>query len=195
MSDTTTGARDIFNLTDMRVCGTRLDPSAAEVMAKSAAVCLRFHKPVGQLALSIQPMTAESGPAAFVVLRVPRVSKSIRATFADPDNATEQGACGIGLVVVAKRYGLRFAQRSYKLSGNGVDYHMYPPGSMAQQDDNDIFSDQWLLEVSGIHSGTRAEAKRRYRAKVAQTRHSWKLHTTVVAIVEFSSRTLLIGVL
>lgn len=117
-------------------------------------------------------------------LRVLRITRAIRASCNDMEEATEYGAYGVALLAVARVVGATFAERSYK--GPGYDFHLLPPGAAQPADPDDIFGNKWALEVSGTLAGGTTEARARMRKKRKQVAEAKKAQPTLVAIVEFS---------
>ena len=105
-------------------------------------------------------------------------SEQLNRTYGDPDENTEEGACGIAWLLLMNLTEHTVVRRSRK--GTGVDYFL--------GDANDfLFQNTARLKVSGIGRGTEQEIKKRVKQKKEQTEHSD--HLTIpafVVIVEFS---------
>jgi hypothetical protein len=91
------------------------------------------------------------------IRRVP-VDDRAHATYADAQEATEEGAEGIAIVVARRMLGHVVFRRLPK--GTGADYLMRDPGA----DDGDAYE---RLECSGIADGQEA-ATARLRSKIEQ---------------------------
>ena len=106
------------------------------------------------------------------------ISEQLKRTYGDPDENTEEGACGIALLLLMNLTEHTVVRRSRK--GTGVDYFL--------GDVNDfLFQNTVRLEVSGIGKGTEQEIKKRVKQKKEQTEQSDHLTIPVyVVIVEFS---------
>jgi len=100
--------------------------------------------------------------------------------WADPDEATEQGACGIAALLVDALTDYTILQRARK--GPGFDYWLGKKGSASV-----LFQDKARLEVSGIRSGDEREIARRVRQKTKQIQRSNGMLPGLVAVVEFGT--------
>lgn len=171
---------DLVDLSDFSSVGPLLHPSAAAFFAASASVCLRLHRTRGTI---LMRLTHPSGEGQCRVKPL-RVTRSMRATYADLQDATEHGAYGIALLSAASKLGATFAERSFK--GPGFDYFLQPPGDTEPADDDDIFAGKWALEVSGSLRGGPQEVKARLREKRSQVAGAAAQRVALVAVVEFS---------
>lgn len=169
-----------LDLRDFSSVGPRLHSSAAAYYGNSASYCLRRHRARGPIFLRYTDTKSER------TLRVQAhvITRAVRATFNDLQDATEHGAYGVALLTAALEMGATLAERSYK--GPGFDFHLYPPGLGTSLDPDDIFSGTWALEVSGLLQGTAADVDGRLREKRRQVASAAKIQPTLVAIVEFS---------
>lgn len=111
------------------------------------------------------------------------ITKAIKATLGDPDDAAEHGAYGVALLAAAKHLGMRFVRRTYK--GPGFDFYLTPPTDRGPHPD-DIFADVWGFEVSGIFGGDVSDVNKRLNRKRKQVADAVKLLPVLIAIVEFS---------
>jgi len=101
-------------------------------------------------------------------------------TWADPEVATEYGACGLAAVLVTELTDYTVVERAKK--GTGFDYWL------GKKDGGpELFQDKARLEVSGIRSGAKKEISSRLRRKEAQMSRSYGELPGVIAVVEFSS--------
>ncbi len=149
-----------------------LTPAAGERLAEAASVCLdeRGH------ALACELVVSGSHSETFRLERL-EVSDLLRRTYDDPEEATEEGACGVAILLARALTGLSVVRRARK--GTGFDYYL---GT------EDILDFQARLEVSGIRQGTEAQVEARRRQKRAQIARSDADLGTLVAyaiIVEF----------
>ena len=100
-------------------------------------------------------------------------------TYADLQEATEYGACGIALLVAVRLTGMSRVEQSAK--GTGVDYWLGPDVS-----GQGIFQRAARLEVSGILDGDSSKIAARLNVKLRQTRRSDESNLPAyIAIVEF----------
>jgi len=169
-----------MDLADFTSVGPKLHPSAASYFAASASVCLRLNRARGRISMRLSH-PAGDGSCEVKPLRV---TKSMRATYADLQDATEHGAYGLALLAAAKNFGATLVQRSFK--GPGFDYFLQPPGDQAVSDTDDIFAGKWALEVSGSLRGGQKEVTARLRDKRNQVATAAAQRPALVAIVEFS---------
>ena len=140
-------------------------------MAEAAAACLedRGHKPGVH-------MRAEGCFDGRMDVTWEPVTEIVRRNHGDLQEATEEGACGIALLVLFEMGGFTVAQRSYK--GTGFDYWLGRMGAP-------LFQKKARLEVSGILSGDQSEIQRRTRQKHAQVARGKGGREAYVAVVEF----------
>lgn len=169
-----------IDLRDFRVCGPLLDSSAAQYFGANASFCLRQHHPAGRVELRL----ADRDREIRLRLTLHPITEEMKRTFADLQDATEQGAYGVALVTAASQLKARFAGRSFK--GTGFDFYLFAPEQSPLRDPDDIFGDKWGLEVSGILKGEHSEVQARLRKKRRQVAEAAKVHPVLVAVVEFS---------
>ena len=109
----------------------------------------------------------------------------------DPDDATEQGACALAVLLIDKFTDYTIVERAAKRlgprRGSGFDYWLDKKDSFqSQPTDLQLFSAR--LEVSGIRKGSHADIVARSKQKVNQTKQSDFLSIPAyVVIVEFGS--------
>lgn len=147
----------------------RKQPALREV----ASVALEKHNYLNPVSLAVRGiLTLECALEFF------HLSEQLKRTYGDPDENTEEGACGIALLILMNLTEHTVVRRSRK--GTGVDYFL--------GDANDfLFQNTARLEVSGIGKGTGQEIKKRVKQKKEQTEQSDHLTIPVyVVIVEFS---------
>ena len=101
-----------------------------------------------------------------------------RRTWADEQEATEQGACGIAILVVRSIRGHEVLERSRK--GTGFDYWLGKPNDMP-------FAAKSRLEVSGIRRGDTRSVAARVQQKIRQISVSSGRLPGIVVVVEFST--------
>lgn len=157
----------------------RLLPELAVAMGWAAAVNLEEvgHQP-GVL------LEVDGSVRGNFVLSWPSTYPQALRSWADPDEATEQGACAVAALLVAALTELTIVERARK--GTGFDYWL------GRRDDPEpLFQNKTRLEVSGIRRGEATEVRRRERQKLAQvarleTEHTGRL-PVIVVIVEFGT--------
>lgn len=135
-----------------------LTPAMGANLSHAAAVCIND---------SGHPITVTAtGKGAYTrtyILNRCDVTDEISRTWNDMQEATEEGACGVALVQVAKESKYRVIERSRK--GTGIDYWLGDKDSF-------LFQRKARLEVSGSLKGDEKELNRRLQIKVAQTKQS-----------------------
>lgn len=168
-----------IDLADFSALGTGFHASAASHHGACATVCLRHHWPKGAVALTCQSKTRE---IKFHV-RPLRVTQAMRRTYADLDEATQFGACGMALLLAARELGARFVSRQVK--GTAFDYFVAPPGVPAV-DPMDPFANCWALETTGILTGTASQVQQRIKEKRDRLVKAGMAYPSMIAVVEFS---------
>lgn len=121
--------------------------------------------------------------ARELLIGVHTITKAIKATLGDEDDAVEHGAYGVALLIAATALGMRFVRRSFK--GPGFDFYITPP-SPGASDPDDIFADSWGFEVTGIMAGDKTSIRNRLKRKRDQVADSTKILPVLIAVVEFS---------
>ncbi len=160
-------------LAELRRGMPALTPAAGEHLAEAASQCLDAQGHGLRITLEVTGHHAE----AFLLERLP-VDDIIRRTYDDPEEATEEGACAVAILLARDLTGWAVVRRARR--GTGFDYYL---GSEAALDL------QARLEVSGIRQGTEAQVETRRLQKRLQAMQSDSSlgHLTAYAIiVEFS---------
>lgn len=143
-------------------------------LAEAAAVCLenQEHKSGKTLRVFGQK------PAEYR-LTWPSVTKQMRSTHNDLQEATSEGACAVAIGLARKQTGLLVVERSRK--GTGFDYWL-------GKDADTLFQDKCRLEVSGILNGDKSQIASRLEQKKKQTQQSDSLRLPAfVCVVEFGT--------
>jgi len=110
-------------------------------------------------------------------LRWPKLSDPVRREWGDPNEATENGAVGIAILLIDCLTDYHIVHRSYK--NTGIDYWL---GRKADQ----LFQQDARLEVSGIRRGDQRQVDARVAAKLKQAEQSSGSGLPVfVVVVEF----------
>lgn len=149
-----------------------LTAAMGAVLKESAAVCLDHHGHPSPVTLHLKKI---SKPTAL--LNWPSVTQVMKNTYNDMQRTTEQGACGIAIMLVRYVTGLTVVEQSKK--GTGFDYWMGPDES----EECLPFANKARLEVSGILSGTPSQFVTRVKQKLEQTKTSDSTGLTAYAIV------------
>ena len=161
-------------------------------MAKAVAVCLESqgHSPGVQL-------TVRGLSNSRYTLTWPMATPQSRRTRGDPQEATEEGATGIAILLAIREIGHTFILRSHK--GTGIDYWLgdYDRSNVSTAERTMTTELQFLLEdddlivrgrieVSGILQGNDSEVGARTRNKLSQTdRSDSSALPAYVTVVEF----------
>ncbi|WP_438038256.1 hypothetical protein [Sorangium sp. So ce128] len=153
-----------------------LTPATGERLAECGAVCLSEEGHETGVTLRL------AGPfeCAFTV-HWQFVTDQMRRTYDDPDEATEEGACCIAILIMRQVLcDHEVVRRSRKPTG--FDYWLGTEDPKQPL----LFNDMARLEVSGIRTGTPTLVRARTKQKLKQTEQSdnTKLPAYVV-IVEF----------
>jgi len=152
-----------------------LTAASGQMLAEAAAVCLedRQHQTgvcLPRVGLMIEDMHVEWLP----------VDDQNRRCYADMQEATERGACGVAILVVKEVTGKVVVERSKK--GTGFDYWL------GDKDSDDLpFKGTSRLEVSGILTGTKTQIDSRIRQKKDQIAPTDHIARGYVAVVEFGT--------
>ncbi len=100
--------------------------------------------------------------------------------WADDQEATEFGACGIAALLIHEFTDLTVTERSVK--GTGFDYWLGTKSSEAP-----LFQEKARLEVSGIRNGDDFALRRRVKEKTEQTKRLDGTLPAYIIVVEFST--------
>lgn len=135
-----------------------LTPAMGASLSHAAAVCMndRGH------ALNVSAIGKGAYTRNYTLKRCD-VTDEISRTWNDMQEATEEGACGVALVQVAKESKYHVIERSRK--GTGIDYWLGDKDSF-------LFQRKARLEVSGSLNGDEKELNRRLQIKIKQTKQS-----------------------
>ena len=148
-------------------------PAFATILGEAAAVCLEENHHASGVLLSVDGMSKETFELSWAQLHAAH-----RTTYADLQEATEWGACGVALLLVRQLTGLTTIERSAK--GGGFDWWI------GTSDPTGLpFQGMSRLEVSGILRGHADSVETRLKQKIRQTDPSDSLGPAVIAIVEF----------
>ena len=142
-------------------------------MAEAGGVCLELqgHTPGASLQVTGDIHTSHG-------LRWPTITDQSHRTWSDLQEATEEGAAGIAILLAKQETGYSVSRRSRK--GTGVDYWL--------GGEPDVLRDSARLEVSGILRGDEREINARAREKMQQASRSDNSGLPVyVGVVEFST--------
>lgn len=135
-----------------------IPPECGTVLVQSAVLCLEGHGHTSGVLLTVQG----SFQTAFRLQWSMDVTEAMRRYWNDPDEAAEQGAYALALLMLRALAGLTVLERSRK--GTGFDWWL-------ASDDN-LFQATARLEVSGIMRGSTRRINGRLKERIAQTERS-----------------------
>jgi hypothetical protein len=146
-------------------------------MAEAAAVCLdsQGHRE------SVRLLVRGHFDAEFPLL-APPVTDQMRRTYHDLEEATEEGAYGIAILLTRRLTGLTVVLRARR--GPGFDYWLGPDDLPV--DDPNFLKGTARLEVSGILQGSERKILNRVNIKLEQTKPSDGALPAYVVVVEYS---------
>ena len=135
-------------------------------LAEAGAVCLESqgHTPGTCL-------TVRNGANNSYRLDWPQVTDQARRTWNDDEEATEDGAAGIAVLLASREIGYTVVLRSRK--GTGFDYWL----------GDDALDFKARMEVSGIRNGNDGQVKTRVKQKLRQMNRSDDQELPAYAIV------------
>jgi hypothetical protein len=147
-------------------------PECGAVLVQSAVLCLEGQGHKSGALLTVQG----SFETAFRLLWSVDVTEAMRRYWSDPDEAAEQGAYAVALLVLRALTGFTVLERSRK--GTGFDWWL-------AAEDN-LFQAAARLEVSGVMRGSKRRVNGRLKERLAQTQRSDPSGLTAfVAVIEF----------
>jgi hypothetical protein len=152
-------------------------------LAHAAGFCLEQQKHRKGVALDVRDGAEEKLKATFE-LTWPKVTEQIRKEWGDPVEATENGACGIAILLVDALTDYHIVHRSYR--STGIDYWL------AKRED-ELLQNAARLEVSGIRRGIE-RMNARLTAKLKQTAQSdGTALPAIVIVIEFGQPVAALG--
>jgi hypothetical protein len=152
-----------------------LTAASGRRLAEAAAVCLEDRKHQTGVRLSRSGLMGDD-----LYLEWLPVDEQNRRCYADMQEATEWGACGVAILVVRQVTGLVVVDRSKK--GTGFDYWL------GETDYDGLpFQGTSRLEVSGILAGTKTQIESRIKQKRDQMAPTDHIAPGYVAVIEFGT--------
>ncbi len=149
-----------------------LTQARATTLAEAAAVCLE-----NQQHRSGTSLVVDGEFEKRYTLHWGRTTEQIRRCHADMQDATEEGACGIGILLILRLTEYTVIEQSRK--GTAVDYWL------GSKDNEAPFQNMARLEVSGILRGIEADIRARVQQKLRRIQSSAGALPTYVVVVEF----------
>ena len=151
-----------------------LSPRMGGFLAEAASICFDHHAHPKTLLLDSTGHYNETYEVTCTDLH-----DHSRGSFADIQEATEYGACGVAIAIIKTETPF-ITKRSYK--GTGFDYWL------GLSTEGFPFQESSRLEVSGMISGTSSQATARLSDKLDQMKVSDHMGLPGIAIiVEFSN--------
>jgi hypothetical protein len=142
------------------------------VMAEAGSVCLEGEGHGEEVAMRVDGAFDQE-----LLLRRLEVSDQMRRSYVFETTTTEQGACGVAILVLSKLTPFTVIQEAFR--GTRFDYWLGQPDRL-------LFQDAVPLEVSGLRRADESEIRERVRQKLAQLARSPVRGPGFVAVVEFS---------
>jgi hypothetical protein len=170
----------ILNIEELEKGLPAVSPAMGAAHVEACIVCLSTEQHISGVELSVEGNLSE----VYQIRWNKGVTEQMRATWNDPQDATEYAACGLAFLLVLKRTDYTVILRSRK--GTGYDYRL------GLKDAELPFQNTARLEVSGIQRMcTLTDINTRVKKKLEQTKRSDDLdHGAVyVIVVEFSEPT------
>lgn len=144
------------------------------MMVQAAVVCLADRGHASGARLTVDG----SFTAAFAVTWAESATEAVRRFWNDLEEATQQGAYAVAILLIRAMTGYTVIERSRK--GTGFDWWL-------GTDDN-LFQGKARLEVSGILRGSTKRVNSRLKARLEQTRRSDEgALPAYVVVVEFGT--------
>lgn len=161
-----------IHLSELLDESTGLSHGAGSNAAEAAAVCLEENGHRGPICLKIIGKT----PSEFSIDWTP-VTRSVRDSHNDLQDATKDGAVGIAAICAGRLYGRMIVKQSRKKSG--FDYYLAPRGAF-------LFQETMGYEISGILQNDDIEIGKRVRQKLRQVKNGNSTIDSHIFVVEFS---------
>lgn len=174
MSDQSSESVEILDVERLGDGYPGLKPTGGINLAHACSVCLEERSHVSGLC----QLTIRGGFEAIYTLAWPEVDDQMLRQWDDEQEATEDGAVGMAILVVTKLTEYQIVRRSRK--GTGVDYYL------GRKSDS-LFQHAARLEVSGVRAGSKSIVDGRVRQKIEQTKRSDGLLPAFIAVVEFGT--------
>lgn len=163
---------------DLRVLGSGMPgitPELGETFVQAASVCLEDE---GHRCGS--GMGIDGDFQRTYRLNWPPTTSQMHRSWADPNEATEHGACGIACLLVVTLTDMTISGRSWRETG--FDFWL-----TKRENRRWYFQEEAKLEVSGIRRGTESQINERVRGKLIQIDRSRTWLPGLVVVVEFGS--------
>jgi hypothetical protein len=160
-----------------------LTVAIAQTFHEAARICLARHH-VAPVNFTLEVLNPASN--THVVLTWPAPNAQLRRAWANTNDATEAGACALGIAAVFFTRGLHVVARAE--TGTGADYFLAPEG----QEPDDL--EQCVrLELSGVDGGDVPGVQRRVTAKLTQARRGNVDTPAIAAVTGFKSQLIILA--
>lgn len=160
-----------------------LTAAIAQTFHEAASICLaRHHEAPIDFSLEEHP------PANLtaVTLNWPLPSDQLKRAWANTNDATEAGACALGIAAVFLTRGLHVVARAE--TWTGADYFLAPRG----QEPDDL-EDCFRLELSGVDSGDVRLVHSRVASKLMQAGRGNVDTPAIAAVTGFKSKLIVLA--
>jgi len=165
-----------LDLTHLRGGLPGLTAAHCTALCECAAVCLEAARHPSQVELQLEGHFRTRHP-----LRWTSTTGQTLRSWADLQEATEKGACGLAIAIILHKTPYTVIERSIR--GTGFDYWL----GEASATDCDIFANKARLEVSGLLFGNRGDVDLRCRKKARQMQATNRSLPGYAIVVEFSA--------
>lgn len=151
-----------------------IDSDWGACLRHCAAICLEFNDHSSPVRLLVDGEFSRR-----IALHWSKATDQQKRNWADLQDATENGACGVAILLIKKLTGLTVVERARKREG-GHDYWL------GQEDDDPYFQKKDRLEVSGILNGNEDQINARVKQKLAQVEAFWPIKSCNIIVTEFA---------
>ena len=151
-----------------------ITPDWGASLRHCASICLEFNNHNTPVQLFV-----DGDFSRPMALHWSKITDQQRKTWADMQVTTENGACGVAILLIKQLTGLTVIERAKKREG-GHDYWL------GQEDDDPYFQRKDRLEVSGILNGSETDINARVKQKLAQVESDGLIKGCHIIITEFA---------
>jgi len=151
-----------------------LTPNGGVHLAQACTVCLEERGHVSGMCR----LVSRGAYSALYRLAWSDIDDRVVRQWNDDQEATEEGACGLAILLITSLTDFQVVMRSRK--GTGFDYWL-------GRKDDELFQNAARLEVSGIRFGDQRLVDRRLHQKREQTKRSDGALPAFVVVVEFGT--------
>ena len=167
-------SNEVCNIDDLKNGLPGITKAWGELLTEASVVCFESQRHLSGVDVKITGIDDHIVKFFWNIM----VSKQTLDSWADEQELTEYGACGVAILLIMKLTEYTIIQRAVK--GTGIDYWL------GYKDDEIPFQNAARLEVSGIMSNSENKVKARVKKKIEQTNLSDGKLPAYIAVVEFS---------